>query len=140
MYVIPSVIDPDKGREDKKIYEMMHHLKVEVMKDGGKSFIFAAADRIEREKCRKILECLFCDTEIEIVCRVPGNQNRERMDKGDKRLTDSTVMIRAGSETYAGLLKKVKDRVDIGKIGVDIKRIRKIGKEDLIFTVSGGRE
>lgn len=110
------------------------------MKDGGKSFIFAAADRIDREKCRKILECLFCDTEIEIVCRVPGNQNRERMDKGDKRPTDSTVMIRARSETYAGLLKKVKDRVDIGKIGVDIKRIRKIGKEDLIFTVSGGRE
>lgn len=25
VYVIPSVIDPDKGLEDKKIYEMMHH-------------------------------------------------------------------------------------------------------------------
>ncbi|CAH1106690.1 unnamed protein product [Psylliodes chrysocephalus] len=49
-------------------------------------------------------------------------------------------MIKSGESSYANLLKKIKEEVDIGKIGVKINRIRKTGKRDLLLAVEGGKD
>lgn len=50
-----------------------------------------------------------------------------------------TVKAQEG-KTYADLLKKVKEQVDIKEIGVTIKNARKSGKGDLLLTVEGGND
>lgn len=139
VYIIPTEFDTEKGVEDEKIGEMLLRLKEDITRDERKKCIFAAADGINRAKCRTILECLFSNTETEIICRLPGNRSTDGENKV-KRPIDSTVTIKAGNETYSNLLKKFKGNVDIEKIGVDIRRIRKAGKEYLILTVAGGQK
>ncbi|CAH1107393.1 unnamed protein product [Psylliodes chrysocephalus] len=139
VYIIPTEFDTEKGVEDEKIGEMLLRLKEDITRDERKKCIFAAADGINRAKCRTILECLFSNIETEIICRLPGNRSTDGENKV-KRPIDSKVTIKAGNETYANLLKKFKGNVDIEKIGVDIRRIRKAGKEYLILTVAGGQK
>ncbi|KAK9687733.1 hypothetical protein QE152_g36042 [Popillia japonica] len=45
-----------------------------------------------------------------------------------------------GKTSYADLLRSVKDNVDIGKVGVKVKAIKKTTKGDLLLEVEGGRK
>ncbi|CAG9816507.1 unnamed protein product [Phaedon cochleariae] len=46
---------------------------------------------------------------------------------------------KAEGESYAELLRSVKDRVNFGSIGENISKIRKSQKGDLVLTVEGGK-
>ncbi|KAK9729961.1 Zinc knuckle [Popillia japonica] len=55
-----------------------------------------------------------------------------------KEKAETVVTIKAGGKSYVDVVKKLKDEVDIGKIGVKIGKIRKTGNEDLMLVVEGG--
>lgn len=98
---------------------------------------FSAADGLDLLTCREILESLLYNTETKVVCRIPGNRFEEHKGKTNKRPVDSTVTLKAGKETSAYLLK---NKVGIKEIVVDKRRIWRMGKGDLIFTVESKRE
>ncbi|KAK9753027.1 Zinc knuckle [Popillia japonica] len=57
-----------------------------------------------------------------------------------KEKEETVVTIKAGGKSYVDVVKKLKDEVDIGKIGVKIGKIRKTGNEDLMLVVEGGQQ
>lgn len=48
------------------------------------------------------------------------------------------MVVRAEERTYVDLLRTFKKKVDIGKTDVNVKNLRRLGKDDLIITVEGG--
>ena len=42
--------------------------------------------------------------------------------------SESTVTVKAEGRSYADLVKTIKEKVDIGKIGIKVNRIIKTGK------------
>lgn len=124
------ILSHDPNEDDIALLSTFQKLKEETVRESRRKIIFAAADGLDRSKCRKMMELMYHNEETEITCRVPANSVRNEEEQ-KKQTTNSTVMINAGNETYANLLRRVKNSVDIDKIGVDVKKIEKRGRKIL---------
>lgn len=58
----------------------------------------------------------------------------------NRRPTIEKVIVKSGDTKYADLLKTVKEKVDLTRVGVQVKSIRKTRKGDLLLEVKGDRQ
>ncbi|KAK9674841.1 hypothetical protein QE152_g40816, partial [Popillia japonica] len=85
---------------------------------------------------------------LNIICLWKGadschinNANAKQPARGvHKQGTTQKLVVRSGTTKYADLLKTVKDKVDLDRVGVHVKTIRKTRHGDLMLEVSGDRE
>lgn len=142
LYLIPTVTNTGDAKSTvddlETFYASVKKLKETMATQKRTKILFATTADIDRKYSRKILEYVFQHSETRIKCLIPA-KNRRTGRETEKRAPNSTVTIKAEGKTYAELLKEVKKEVDISKIGVGIKKIRKTGKGDLTLTVEGGK-
>ncbi|CAH1188750.1 unnamed protein product [Phyllotreta striolata] len=103
--------------------------------------VIAASEGFDRTMCRKILECIFRKTNVDIEWRIPGKAqttNSGGEGSGKQKRTNNVLTLKSNGSTYAELLKKVKENIDINKLGVNIKKIRSIGEEEVQLVLEEG--
>lgn len=96
-----------------------------------KAVLMALTNEVDGTYCRKILEYVFRNTDINIY----GMGEKAR--GGKLHLRNETIAIKAGGKSYADLLREVKGGIDINKIGVKIRDVKKSRTGDLLLTVEG---
>ncbi|KAJ8939664.1 hypothetical protein NQ314_011053 [Rhamnusium bicolor] len=135
-----------KGVNDMQIlYGALCNLKEAIYTQGRTNVRVAIAtpEEIDRGYVRKLLECVFRKSGIKVGYLMPGNTMRGQERRQPKQQVrpknqpEETVTIKVKGKTFSELLKTVKQGVDIKKIGVNIKKIRKSGSGDLMLTVEG---
>ncbi|CAG9814649.1 unnamed protein product [Phaedon cochleariae] len=121
-------------------WEQATKLKV-LMDTNSRKNVTMVTEGIDSEYGRKVLEAVFCGSDISIrllqtawTKKKDGGRNNE-----DVREKDSVVIVKAGECSYGDTLKKVKDGVDIRRLGISVKSVRKLGRGDLAVTVEGGK-
>lgn len=131
------------------IYNLAMRMK-EVMKQNNREEVRIILQKgIDREYTRKILEFVLKEQNIKAELMV--EREEEKTQKMDGRVTakekkykdnkrNNGIVIKSGSKTFAELLRDVKDSVDIEKMGVQIKTIKKTAKGDLFLKVVGEEE
>lgn len=103
--------------------------------------------KVEVHHLRKILEHTFHRTGIEIVIgrerrkkttpsKKTGNSKEWRVTKD--RGENGKILIKSKGRTYADMVRQIKQNVDIEQTKVDIKRMIKTNKGDLMIEVAGG--
>lgn len=144
-YVYLLFVERDEGVADiKKFYDTVIGWKQMLHKHKRKSTSIAVPEYVDREYARKILENIFRGTEVTIKLLVP--QGKGKVDKigaprrQKSRPPEGRVVVRAKEGTFADLLKNVKSRVDIGKVGVEVKQVKKTTSGDLLLVIEGGSE
>ncbi|CAG9853523.1 unnamed protein product [Phyllotreta striolata] len=128
--------------ENEQIYNLLTELGNMMDKENRKKIIIAVAEGLNRKTCRKMIECVFRLTDVEIIYRVPAREQDavNIANRGAQRETSSSILIKSTGSSYADLLRRVKEKVDIEQLGIKVKRIKQVGEEDVHITVEGGKD
>ncbi|KAJ8932749.1 hypothetical protein NQ314_014449 [Rhamnusium bicolor] len=99
----------------------------------------------KKDYIRKCAEAIFRKTEYEITILTANKTDRLKSESKPRTTrtkgpqTDK-IIIKSEGKTYAELLRSVKTNVDIAKVGVTIKSLKKTEKGDLLLEVAGGKD
>ncbi|KAK9687556.1 hypothetical protein QE152_g36183 [Popillia japonica] len=85
---------------------------------------------------RKACEYVFYGTDTKITLIVPKDTQIPTT-KEVVRPVKGRVLVKCGKSTYADLLKTVKEKVDLNRVGVNVKTIKKTARGDLMLEVDG---
>ncbi|KAJ8970128.1 hypothetical protein NQ314_001375 [Rhamnusium bicolor] len=133
IYALPINME-DEMVELETIHKICMALKEKMIKEGDKKVNLVALGNIDMGYLRKCLEFVLKDT----TCTVTVIINPERKNIKPRRPKAGTekIIVKAEGKTYAELLKRVKNNVNIEQAGIDIKSIKRTQKGDLLLEVS----
>nr|CAI5858264.1 unnamed protein product [Callosobruchus analis] len=121
-------------------------LKEITEREGRKQIAIVTPDGLDISYTRKILECIFRGSNMEVYCIIKGSiqeastvsvQSHAKSRKPQKKAVEERVVVKSRGKTFAELLKSVKESVDVRKVGVKVTGLRKVGDADLMLTVEG---
>ncbi|KAK9711064.1 hypothetical protein QE152_g25679 [Popillia japonica] len=97
------------------------------------------SDGLNPQYTRKICEYIFrLDTvDISVISTQRKQASKEPV---TRRPVTEKVVVKSGNTKYADLLKSVKNCVNLEKVGVQVKTIRKTKDGDLLLEVRGDRQ
>nr|CAH7742054.1 unnamed protein product [Callosobruchus chinensis] len=89
-----------------------------------------------------MLEFIFEGTGTETKLLIPVTSARSTKGAPVRKTVPASntngIVIKAGTISYAELVKKVKTSVDVDRLGVEVKKLRKTEAGDLLVLVEGG--
>lgn len=139
VYFLPMKVDPHGECETEELFNKLRELLIETTKVHPTSNInIVIGEDMKVSTIRKMCEFIARGQSIEIKILTQGLRSDPQKQRKIKE--ETLVMIKSGESSYADLLKKMKEEVDIGKIGVKINRIRKTGNGDIMLAVEGGQD
>lgn len=139
VYIIPFSVNDSGVNDMEDIYNKMKTLKETMPIHPVKRMNIVLTEGLNPEYLRKIGEYVFSNSNVKITFLVSKTKRKDVGDKTEK-VQIERVVIKSGEATYADLLKNVKNSVDIRKVGVQVKAIKKTIKGDLLLEVEGGRK
>lgn len=139
---------------DKDVYDAACALRDKLIEHGRARVSVPVFREKDLENTRKILEYVFHPTliEVEIYClsgkkaRTAKKQGKERettpVERGPKatggdRRKQEAVIVESGGQSYAKLLKTIKDKVSPKELGIDIRQLRRTRAGDILITTDG---
>lgn len=135
LYILPYKMSSDGVNDTKKLYEVLQKLEGETAALGTAELKLAVAGNCELEYIRKCSEFVFhgTDRKVDII--------RSGVRKKDKPIGLGTekIFIRSEGKQYADVLRTIKSNVDIDRVGVKIKTIKKTYNGDIMLEVQGGK-
>lgn len=140
-YLVPHVQEEEESKE--KLFEKMRNLKKELLGHNVGSVRIVPTKSTDIRVLRRVTEYVCTETKISVQIYVPKDMTPRATlpkPKSKPRKEASVVTVKSEGKTYADLLKTLKSKVDIEKIDVNIQRMRKNAKGDLVLTVDGGVE
>ncbi|XP_050505292.1 uncharacterized protein LOC126883675 [Diabrotica virgifera virgifera] len=90
-------------------------------------------NEVNKEEVRKALEFVGRGENItwEIVIR------GKEMDKGARHEQEEALLIKTGGKSYTDVLKEMNQKIDIGKVGVKVDRMKKTEGGDILVKLKG---
>lgn len=104
-------------------------------------------DNHSAEVTRKVLEYVFANTDMNVTLHVPRNKDTiaERETRPENPVKPArtnrdteTIIVKSDERSYAELLKEVKEQVDMNQFGVEVKKVKKTRRGELLLTIKGG--
>lgn len=138
IHILPYKLDTGGVVCMEEIYSAIRELKDNIQVHPTNKLSLILGDGLNQAYVRKICEYIFYGTEMRIALLTPKRTVVARRDV--TRAQTHKVVVRSGQESYADLLKSVKDNIDLGKVGVCVKTIKKSIGGDLVLEVSGDRQ
>lgn len=139
LYTLPLKPLADGIDKMEDLYKMLEMFKDEMSVHPTDKVNILLHERLSASYLRKICECVFYNTEVNITVMTIGNATKKQKIKPSKPEVGK-VVVKKGDSTYADLLKAVKSNVDINKVGVQVASIRKTGSGDMLLCVEGGKK
>nr|CAH7745932.1 unnamed protein product [Callosobruchus chinensis] len=140
IYLLPLTIDPNGVNDMKMVYDMLKDLMERISKNPIGSCLLITQEGLNPSYVRKMGEFLLRDGDLNIDYMTHTSRR-----KGNRRTQisanrDENLIIKVGERNYADLLREVKQKVDVEKIGVNVKSLRKTGSGDIMMTLEGGKD
>lgn len=139
-YVLPYKMEDKDIVELKSLYNLLKNLKRVVEEFKAEKLVIPLAGPHNMSYLRKCLEFLFQHQNINLILLLADRSRPKPEALASKDRTNNKIIIKSGGRAYADLLKTVKSSVDINEVGVNIQRVKKTVKGDLLLEVGGGTE
>lgn len=141
LFVIPLCPGDEQVSDAEKAYNIFLKLKQEALIHQSNKIKVITTNSIAEQYIRKCAEIAFHNSEVRITvfCK---NSNREKLKsfRSDKRKPETEkIVVKSTGRNYAEALKEIKDSVNIDKIGVQVRTIKRNNKGDIVMEVKGGR-
>uniref|UniRef100_A0A6P7GQ75 Uncharacterized protein LOC114339463 n=1 Tax=Diabrotica virgifera virgifera TaxID=50390 RepID=A0A6P7GQ75_DIAVI len=109
--------------KDQGIYEVAEKAlkQIKERKEPPEIIRVAINNEINKEKVRKALEFVGRREKITWEIIIRGKE----MDKEVKNEQEESLLIKTGSKSYTDVLKEMNAKINIGKIGVKVDRLKK---------------
>lgn len=137
---------------ERTMFNSLKQLKEIITRRGNRNIAIPTLEGVTGIMFERMILFLLCDTNVAI--RRYGVKRDETASKandvskpsfngrtsngGGKRKKDDGLLVQAGNQSYADLLKIVKQTINPDEIGVDIKDISKTRKGQLLVRVGNG--
>lgn len=140
VYVLPLKTG-NEADATKRLYEVLKELPETMEINPVEKVKLEIGEGMEPAITRKVAEYACAKTNLRIVLR-PTRPTKKPVPipRTKARKEESVVAIKGGNSTYADLVKKIKENVNVNEIGVQINKIRRTEKGDVVLTVAGGEE
>ncbi|KYB24568.1 hypothetical protein TcasGA2_TC031704 [Tribolium castaneum] len=129
------ISEVNDGRNKEDIFNILKELKDCIKNDDVQETVVAMAlpQGIETEQTRKILECIFYNTNCRIIVKDSDKKNTKDRD----RKSGQAIIIDGSSDTFADTLKKIKEVVKDEDQLERIQKVQRTAKEDLMIKIAG---
>nr|CAI5860436.1 unnamed protein product [Callosobruchus analis] len=143
VYILPYTVHQNGVNDMQGVFDLFASLRKE-LSVLPRDLALVTPDGLDRLYVRKIVEFIMrgrCD-KVEYFSRSKQRPEEERRGATrnaavKERQQQGNVIVKAGSRGYADLLKTVKEKVDVDKMGVSVKSIRKTAADDLSLNTEG---
>lgn len=145
LYALP-IKDVENGIVDTEIiYKNCRSLAEEVIKANKKCINVLLPDFLEVDYIRKSLEYVFRDSGIKAIVISKIKQVNSRTESHTqkntrKKNTGEKLIVKARGQTYAELLRRVKNSIDVEQTGINVKKAKKTNNGDLMLEVVNSEE
>lgn len=137
LYVLPLESIKEGLDDAEDLYKKIKMLKETMQVHPTPKLNFLLNERQNQDYVRKITEYIFYNTALESTIMttktIPKVQKKQEL-----KAQVGKIVVKRGDSTYAELLKTVKSQIDITKVGVQVKALRKTAAGDLLLEVKGG--
>lgn len=142
IHALPTKIDGSGIIEVETLYGNCKNLADTAARLEKKSINVILPDTMEVDYVRKCLEHTFRNSGIKAKITTSDSvktngRKKSHFEGNEKGRAADQIIIKAQGLSYAELLKNVKEKVDIDKEGIDVKKIKKTNKGDLLLEVRG---
>ncbi|KAK9675269.1 hypothetical protein QE152_g40490 [Popillia japonica] len=136
LYMLPYAIDPAGINDLRKLYDTIGQLKEAMAEQNTKKIKLVALGNLDSDYMRKCAEHIYRGTTnmIEIVTNKQISSGKKETQQLEK------MVIRSEGKQYADILRTIKSSVDIDKVGIKIKSIKKTTKGDVMLEIQGGAD
>lgn len=139
VFVLPLQINKDGINDMQEVYKLLTELKDTYGRHLAGGMNLMVSEGLDQQYTRKICEyALGCD-QVNTTLIVTKTEQMPK-EANSRRLATEKMIVKNNSTTYADLLKTVKDKVDLTKVGVQVKTIKKTREGDLLLEVRGDRQ
>jgi hypothetical protein len=138
VYLVPMEINKQGVNNMKDVYRCVKELDELTKEHNTAEISVILGEGLKISYAKKICEYVFGLGEIKVKLIAQGQRSDPQKQKMTK--SESTVTVKAEGRSYADLVKTIKKEVDIGKIGIKVKRMIKTEKGDLVMSVEGGED
>ncbi|KAJ8977860.1 hypothetical protein NQ317_004768 [Molorchus minor] len=144
LFILPYKTDTRGINDISALYDIIKGLKIQMPTQKVKTIKVMTVGNHNCDYLRKCVEAIFRKTEhkVKIV-----TTNRSRLKSESKPSRQKTkgpptdkIIVKSEGKSYADLLRTVKRNVDIAKVGVTIRSLKKTEKGDLLLEIAGGTE
>lgn len=147
IYLIPYCKEESGVNDMEPLYGNLVRWKQLLHEHGRKNAVLITPSGIDRLLTRKCLEWILNNSGITVEYLFPlSTQRRQLYTNGGQELRSGgkksvvkqeVIKIKQSGRSFADIVKTIKQELDVDKIGVNIKAVRKSGKEDLLLTIEG---
>lgn len=142
LYALPINMDDSGIADVKTLYKNCKTLADEVKKLNKKVVNVLLPETLEIKYVRKCLEHTFrgSGSKAMVICSSKKQNTNKSLQTREKKMKGGAIdkiIVKAQGMSYAELLKSVKSKVDIVNEGIDVKKIKKTMKGDLLLEVVG---
>ncbi|KAK9731464.1 hypothetical protein QE152_g13650 [Popillia japonica] len=140
VYLLPVKICKDGFNDIEEVYKVIRDLKDIYQHHPPGKLNITVPNELNLGHIRKICEYVFGRQQIAVTLITLTNNAKQVPRRPHNQRTTEKIVVKSGSTKYADLLKTVKDNVDLDRVGVHVKTIRKTRQGDLMLEVSGDRD
>lgn len=140
LYILPLEVGKTGFNSAEDIYMMLRTFKDMQSVHPTSNINLIISERLECRYIRKICEYVFAGKEISVSILTPNRVEKTSSRRDTVRPQREKVVVKSGDMSYADLLKKVKNNININEVGVSVKSIKKTLRGDLMLEVEGDRQ
>lgn len=139
LYILPIETTKQGLGDIEEVYKLLKLLKGIIPLNPTDNINIIVNNSLKSEYVKKLCEYVFVNNKLNITLMSSKSDAATKRNPKTRHHTEK-LLIKTGETSYADLLKTVKDEVDINKMGVQVKSIRKTMKGDLLLEVVGDRQ
>lgn len=141
-YILPV---KDGANADEKLCELhtrLRQLPKALENNPTDRIKLVAGGGWDQRTLRKVAESACAGANFKLVTRPlkDNKKNLKQKARPKQHKEEGVVAINTGNMTYADLVKKLKNEVDVGHLGIKVNRIRRTDKGNVLVAVDGGEE
>lgn len=141
IYIVPYKIDENGINDIEKLHSLIVKLQHQMINKNIKVAEIAALGNLNRDYLRKCCEVACRQTGMEVTILLRGKDiTRDKTNKTRKTPAVEKIIIKSGGESYADLLKKIKEKTNIGEEEGIVRAIKRVRGNDVMLVLNGDRE
>ncbi|KAK9701257.1 Zinc knuckle [Popillia japonica] len=140
LYVLPLKIDKAGINNMEDAYNILVELKNTMSVHPTNTLRIILSEGLNQDYIRKLCESVFVDITVNIIILSESKIRQKTVKNRTPKPQMEKVVVKSAGNTYADLLKLVKQNVDPREVGVKVKTIRKTMAGDLLLEVEGNRK
>lgn len=125
----------ESSYETETLYKGIEEVRGRITGDEMRNINIIISEKVEERYARKCTEAIFHNTRIPITIWNNKAKNNGNIDQKTEK-----IIMKTEGKDYASALRSMRKTINLDRLGVKLKNIRKTAQGDVMLEVMGGKE